>query len=525
MVTSELRQVQDLLTELTKRRSDLEDELRNIAEREEKVSELLADFESRLSNISEETIRTEKRIRSIKADSTVMEIEAPPEIPPDTCIMTLYGHSDSIECLDFDGAYGTLVTGSADRTVRVWDLSSYRCHAELSGHTGWIRAVQLHRSFVVSGSGDNTLRMWDITRLPPLPNSALTPDMAPSIPYCRLDARREQPLEEDDMKDLVVGEGEGDSLVLRKNDNSTNVCVRVFRGHTGAVSCLQFDDQWLLSGSVDKTIRQWDMPTGKELLCLRSEKWLEADEMSRVDVFLLGETRDPIGFAQGLSFATAALGKPASPIATSPIADSEKTEVDGVVGEAGSESPVPATNGDAGVPPGKLTIQASPVVSIANSSPSFRVENAGGHVGALQYWQHALAAGYGDGVVRLWDLRTGKSHRQLRSTNGHYQPITSLKFDSNYIATGSSDKTIKIWDIRKGDVTDTIRFSHAVNDLHMDPFRIMAATGSRDVYVYNRSSSLTRTLQGHTKAVRSLKCAEEVLISAGMDSCARIWKL
>ena len=34
--------------------------------------------------------------------------------------------------------------------------------------------------------------------------------------------------------------------------------------------------------------------------------------------------------------------------------------------------------------------------------------NVGGAVGALQFWQHALAAGYGDGIVRLFDLRSVK---------------------------------------------------------------------------------------------------------------------
>lgn len=49
---------------------------------------------------------------------------------------TLHGHKDSVECLALDGPFGTLVTGSADRTIRVWDLSSLRCIGTLHGHNG-----------------------------------------------------------------------------------------------------------------------------------------------------------------------------------------------------------------------------------------------------------------------------------------------------------------------------------------------------------------------------------------------------
>ena len=78
---------------------------------------------------------------------------------------------------------GRVVSGSRDRTLKVWDVSSGQCLRTLSGHTGSARRRRLvdttHRSLVdaaraqvecvaalsndsvVSGSRDNTLKVWD----------------------------------------------------------------------------------------------------------------------------------------------------------------------------------------------------------------------------------------------------------------------------------------------------------------------------------------------------------------------------
>jgi WD40 repeat protein len=58
----------------------------------------------------------------------------------------------------------TAVSGSDDRTVRVWDLPGGRCTAVLEGHTGWVRSVAVTADgrTAVSGSDDRTVRVWDL---------------------------------------------------------------------------------------------------------------------------------------------------------------------------------------------------------------------------------------------------------------------------------------------------------------------------------------------------------------------------
>jgi len=56
-----------------------------------------------------------------------------------------------------------LASGSADKTVRLWNTIIGQQTHELRGHPGWVWAVAYHPSGdqLASGSADNTVRLWD----------------------------------------------------------------------------------------------------------------------------------------------------------------------------------------------------------------------------------------------------------------------------------------------------------------------------------------------------------------------------
>ena len=60
-----------------------------------------------------------------------------------------------------DGA--RIVTGSADRTARVWDAKTGAELAQLKGHTNGVDSVAVtpDGARIVTGSGDSTARVWD----------------------------------------------------------------------------------------------------------------------------------------------------------------------------------------------------------------------------------------------------------------------------------------------------------------------------------------------------------------------------
>ena len=51
-------------------------------------------------------------------------------------LQTLYGHTAAVLALDIDVDFGLVVSGSADKTVRLWDVARERCSHVLYGHTG-----------------------------------------------------------------------------------------------------------------------------------------------------------------------------------------------------------------------------------------------------------------------------------------------------------------------------------------------------------------------------------------------------
>lgn len=60
-----------------------------------------------------------------------------------------------------------------------------------------------------------------------------------------------------------------DKIVSGLRDNTIKIwdrsdlqCVKTLTGHTGSVLCLQYDDKVIISGSSDSTVRVWDVITG-----------------------------------------------------------------------------------------------------------------------------------------------------------------------------------------------------------------------------------------------------------------------
>lgn len=90
----------------------------------------------------------------------------------------------SVYCLEFDSS--RIVTGSRDRTIKVWSLKTGRCLATFSGHRGSVLCLKFDRDwdigdnvrgadgmevddplaprkgFLVSGSSDCSVCVWDL---------------------------------------------------------------------------------------------------------------------------------------------------------------------------------------------------------------------------------------------------------------------------------------------------------------------------------------------------------------------------
>lgn len=168
-------------------------------------------------------------------------------LQPGHNIREIQTHADTITTLDFDVPFGTMVTASLDDSVRVWDLNNGRCYGSLEGHNASVRCLQVEDNIVATGSADASIRIWDLSKAETFKYSASG--------------------EDEDTPDIPT-------------ESLADCHVMTLGSHVDEVTALYFQGDTLVSGSADKTLRQWDLEKGR---CVQTLDVLWAAAQSSMD--------------------------------------------------------------------------------------------------------------------------------------------------------------------------------------------------------------------------------------------------
>jgi WD40 repeat protein/tRNA A-37 threonylcarbamoyl transferase component Bud32 len=370
--------------------------------------------------------------------------------------LSLIGHTDSVTSVVYSPDGKRIASGSFDGTVKVWDAVSGIVIMTLKGHTDkvWSAVFSPDGKLIASGSEDHTLRLWDTAT----GRETLT---------LRTDERVGHLAFSPDGK--RVANTVGEQIVVR--DAASGQETLSLKGHTDVVDSISFSPDGKLLGSVslDRTLKLWDVGTGREVLTLKgchshlafspegkrlaSLGWdwslkIWDPIIGQETLTLKGHTDDVWSVVFSPDGARVASGSRDETVKVWLAASGQ--ELLSLKGHTGKVSSVVFS------PDGKKIASAGDDKTVriwdaTTGENTFTFKGHSTYVRSIAYSPDGkrIASGDKDGTLKVWDALSGKETWTLK---GHTRDVLSVVFspDSKQVISAGSQDTVKVWDAASG---------------------------------------------------------------------------
>ncbi|CZS93298.1 related to F-box/WD repeat-containing protein 7 [Rhynchosporium graminicola] len=256
---------------------------------------------------------------------------------------------------------------------------------------------------------------------------------------------------------------------LRDNWEEGTCDAFYLHGHLDSIYCVQFDENKIITGSRDKTIRVWNL---EKLTCS----------------LVIG----PPSVVEDPSFTT----------------DMEGRRVHYVASNRNLEE-------------GNRLVRGLESTPKTVSFPMHHEQS----ILCLQYDDEILVTGSSDSTCIVYDLQNG--YKPMRRLLHHTEAVLDLAFDKRYIVTCSKDLIICVWDRQTGGLLkQLLGHTGPVNAVQLRGNTIVSCSGDFTVKMWNiETGNVIQTLRHHTKGLACCQFSEDskYIASAGNDKLINVW--